>query len=231
MPELSSLLDLPTEIRLQIYEAFFSSSIVRARAVAEPLSHTNSPLCLLLSCKRVRSESLPLVYEHALFWVDSFGALACMVNHHTPAQLQSVHHFAVRSSLVPLPHPKTYRTELWETNNLSTSHEILYRAFYQQICCNLDTLVLFNTTDAGTRRRILEQQAGRSFTNDEFESHCFDGMRLKAHLLIPVLKEQNIVMGPNHLNSNEDFIPFRIMLRYSGSDNTVCPVCIMEEFC
>lgn len=104
----------------------------------------------------------------------------------------------------------------------STLQDVLYRTFYEQICPSLHTLVLFNTTNPGTRWRILEQLAGRPLTEDEFENYCFDSMRLKAHLLVPVLKEHGIVVGPNRLKSEEDFIPFKIMLRYSGRDDKVC---------
>ena len=222
MSSLTILLDLPIEIRHRIYEIHFASSIVRACTFAKPISHTSPALSLSLVCKCVREESMPFLYEHALFWVDSIGALICLVNHHTPEQLQSIRHFAIRTSLVPLPHPKTSRAGLRDAPTSPTTQHSLYQAFYQHICSKLNTLVIFNTIDGHIRRRILEEQAGRSFTNEEFERHCFDGMRLKAHLLIPVLKEQGIVVGPNRLNSDEDFIPFNIMLRYSGADSKVC---------
>jgi hypothetical protein len=219
-----SLLHLPVEIRLRIYEAHFSSTIVRACTTLELPSSTSSGNSLALVCKRVREESLPHLYKYALFWVDSIAALIHLVNHQTAAQLQSIRHFAIRNSLVPLPLAKSSRAGTGQASTPPTTLQMLHQAFYQQICSDLRTLVIFNTINAGTRRRILEEQAGRTFTDDEFENHCFDGMCLKAQLFLPVLKEQGIVLGPNRLASNEDHIPFRIMLRYSGTDDKVCAI-------
>lgn len=217
------LLALPAEIRLRIYEAHFSASIVRLRATPTPFPHIPRALSLILTCKLVRSESAPLLYPHALFWVDSIQALITLVRHHSAAQLFSIQHFAIRNSLVPLPQGKSaHGGGDPEERTVNPIRDILYRAFYEQICLSLQTLVLFNTTNPEVRRRILEQQAGRTFQDEEFDAHCFDGMRLKAHLLVPVLKEMGIVLGPKKLGSKEDVIPFEIMLRFSGGDGMVC---------
>jgi hypothetical protein len=82
--------------------------------------------------------------------------------------------------------------------------------------------VLFNTTDAGTRRRILQQQAGSEFSEEEFEKSCLSRMRLKAHLFVPVLREHGVGRGLARGTSGEEGLPFRIMLRYLGTDGMVC---------
>ena len=67
----------------------------------------------------------------------------------------------------------------------STTNFSLYDSFYKHIRSNLQTLMIFNTTKAATRRKIiLAQQAGRPYWGEEFERHCFEGMRLEAHLLV-----------------------------------------------
>lgn len=230
----SPLLALPTEIRLQIYSFYFSSCIVRTCTniricvTGTPLRCLSSKNSLWLVCKQLRLESAPLLFPHALFWVDSFLSLVCMLKHHTPAQIQSIRHFAIQNSLVPLPQPNptpepaVVDVGLGTATAAATLREDLYRAFYEQICAGLETLVLFNTTDAGTRRRILQQQAGREFTEEEFEKSCLDRMRLKAHLFVPVLREHGVGRTLARGGSGDEGVPFRIMLRYLGIDGMVC---------
>lgn len=92
--------------------------------------------------------------------------------------------------------------------------EELYRAFYEQVCGGLQNLVLFNPVDARTRRRILEQQTVKVLTEAESDEMHLDAMRLKADLCVPVLRK--------HLLGSGEGLPFRIMLRYKGSDGEVC---------
>jgi hypothetical protein len=213
------LLDLPTEVRLRIYELYFSSLIVRAGATLSPTPHTGFAPSLWLVCRQIREESAPFLYSHALFWVDSIPALIYLIRKNSSAQLQSIRHFAIRSTLLPLPSPtRGIPEDDQDSHQTPNIRRLLYHAFHEQICKDLQTLVLFNTTVAATRRRIMEMRAERSLEEERaFEKFCSDSMRLKAQLLVRVLKEEGVVT----VGGSEKCIPFQIVLRYMGSDDKV----------
>ena len=224
MSQTFRLLDLPTEVRLRIYELYFSSLIIRAGATASPVPpHTGFAPSIWLVCKQTHQESAPFLYSHALFWVDSILALICLIRNTSSAQLRSIRHFAIRNTLLPLPSPaKRLPGDNRDSHLSSDIRGVLYRAFHEDVCKDLKTLVLFNTTPAATRRRIMELQAGRPLNEGVFEKVSSDTMRLKAQLLVRVLREEGIVT----MGSPEKQIPFQIMLRYSGSDDKVCICCL-----
>jgi hypothetical protein len=64
----------------------------------------------------------------------------------------------------------------------------------------------------------MELRAERPLEEERaFEKLCSDSMRLKAQLLVRVLKEEGVVT----VGVLEKYIPFHIVLRYMGSDDKV----------
>jgi hypothetical protein len=229
------LLSLPTEIRLRIYTFYFSSLILRpcynpfcSNLKGNRIGHTVSPNSLFLVNNRIRRESAQLLFPHALFWVENFNSLLCLLRHYSPAQLQSIRHFAISTSLVPLQQPDplpepagwpdfSSETRL-QTDTLRTE---LCRGFYEQICAGLRTLVLFNPTDAAARRRVMEQQAGRELGEEEFEVKCLENMGLKAQFFVPVLIKNGLGGKVAEDEKGGGALSFRLLLRFLGSDGKV----------